>query len=137
MLALNRQPFKKLPGCRESAFAEMDHPALRPLPETRYKFAEWKVATVGIDYHVEFDQHYYSVPYRFARQKVDVRATCATVEQFHRGSRIASHRRSSIRGRHRMVDAHMTPAHQAVLLAFPPDAEMLLYPNGSSINRYL
>ncbi|MBK7462808.1 MAG: transposase [Betaproteobacteria bacterium] len=48
-------------------------------------FAEWKVATVGIDYHVEFDHHYYSVPYRFARQKVDVRATQTTVELFHRG----------------------------------------------------
>lgn len=114
MLALNRRPFKKLPGCRESAFAELDRPALRPLPETRYEFAEWKVATVGIDYHVEFDHHYYSVPYRFARQKVDVRATRTTVELFHRGGRIASHARSSLRGRHTTVDAHMTPAHQAV-----------------------
>jgi transposase len=98
MIALNRRPFKKLPGFRESAFAEMDRPALRPLPETCYEFAEWKVATVGIDYHVEFDHHYYSVPYRFARQKVDVRATQTTVELFHRGSRIASHVRSTLRG---------------------------------------
>ena len=57
MQALNRRPFKKLPGCRESAFAEMDRPALCPLPETRYEFAEWKVVTVGIDYHIEFDHH--------------------------------------------------------------------------------
>ena len=60
MQALNRRPFKKLPGSRESAFAEMDRPALRPLPESRYEFAEWKVATVGIDYHVEIAGHYYS-----------------------------------------------------------------------------
>ena len=88
MLALNRQTFKKLPGSRESAFAEMDRPALRPLPETVTNLPEWKVATVGIDYHVEFDHHYYSVPYRFARQKVDARATQTTVELFHHGSRI-------------------------------------------------
>ena len=114
MLALNRRPFKKLPGCRESAFAELDRPALRPLPTTRYEFAEWKVVTVGIDYHVEIAGHYYSVPYRFARQKVDARFTVTTVELFHRGSRIASHRRNSAKGRHTTADAHMTPAHQAV-----------------------
>ena len=114
MLALNRRPFKKLPGCRESAFAEMDRPVLRALPETRYEFAEWKVVTVGIDYHVEVANHYYSVPFRFARQKVDARFTATTVEVFHRGGRIASHVRSSLKGRHTTVDAHMTPAHQAV-----------------------
>lgn len=114
MVALNRRPFKKLPGCRESAFAELDCPALRPLPATRYEFAEWKVVTVGIDYHVEVAGHYYSVPYRFARQKVDARFTITTVEVFHRGGRIASHVRSPLKGRHTTVDAHMTPAHQAV-----------------------
>ena len=56
MVRLNTRPFKKLPGCRQSAFAEMDRPALRPLPATRYEFAEWKVARVGIDYHVEVDR---------------------------------------------------------------------------------
>ena len=114
MVVLNQRPFKKLPGSRQSAFAELDRPALHPLPATRYEFADWKVATVGIDYHVEFASHYYSVPYRFAREKVDVRATATTVELFHRGQRVASHLRSEARGRHTTVDAHMTPAHLAV-----------------------
>jgi transposase len=114
MIALNQRPFKKLPGSRQSAFAELDRPALRSLPAIRYEFADWKVATVGIDYHVEFVGHYYSVPYRFAREKVDVRATATTVELFHRGQRVASHLRSEARGRHTTVDAHMTPAHLAV-----------------------
>jgi transposase len=114
MIALNHRPFKKLPGCRQSAFAELDAPALRPLPVTRYEFAEWKVLRVGIDYHVELVGHYYSVPYRFAREQVDSRLTATTVELFHRGTRIASHVRSDARGRHTTIDAHMTPAHQAV-----------------------
>jgi transposase len=80
MAALNSRPFKKLPGCRQSAFAELDRPALRPLPVTRYEFAEWKVVRVGIDYHVEVVGHYYSVPYRFAREKVDSRLTATTVD---------------------------------------------------------
>ena len=113
-VTLNQRPFKKLPGSRESAFAELDRPALRPLPATRYEFADWKLATVGIDYHVEFGGHYYSVPYRLAREKVDVRATASTVEVFHRGQRVASHVRSETRGRHTTVDVHMTPAHLAV-----------------------
>lgn len=114
MTRLNGRPFKKLPGCRQSAFAELDAPALRPLPATRYEFAEWKVLRVGIDYHVELAGHYYSVPYRFAREQVDSRLTASTVELFHRGTRIASHVRNDTRGRHSTVDAHMTPAHQAV-----------------------
>jgi len=113
MTALNNRPFKKLPGCRLSAFAELG-PALRPLPARRDEFAEWKVLKVGIDYHVELVGHYYSVPYRFAREKVDFRLTATTVELFHRGTRIASHVRNDARGRHTTVDAHMTPAHQAV-----------------------
>jgi transposase len=114
MTDLNSRAFKKLPGCRQSALNELDRPALRPLPATRYEFAEWKVAKVGIDYHVEVVGHYYSVPYRFAREKTDVRLTASTVELFHRGARIASHVRTDLRGRHTTVDAHMTPAHQAV-----------------------
>jgi len=111
---LNRRPFKKLSGCRHSAFVELDRPALKALPADRYQFAEWKIARVGIDYHVEITGHYYSVPYRFARQEVDVRFTATTVEIFHRGSRIAAHARSLLKGRHTTIDAHMTPAHQQV-----------------------
>jgi transposase len=111
---LNQRPFKKLPGCRYSVFVELDRPALNALPVDRYQFAEWKIARVGIDYHIEIAGHYYSVPYRFARQQVDVRFTALTVEIFHRGSRIAAHARSLLKGRHTTIDAHMTPAHQQV-----------------------
>ncbi len=112
--ALNARPYQKLPGCRQSVFEELDRPAMRALPATRYEFAEWKVATVGIDYHVDVAGHYYSVPHRFARETVDVRLTVSVVELFHRGSRVASHVRSAFKGRHTTVDAHMTAAHQEV-----------------------
>ncbi|MEQ1916478.1 MAG: IS21 family transposase [Gallionella sp.] len=114
LIELNARAFKKLPGCRLSAFLEMDRPALRPLPENRYQYAEWKMARVGIDYHVEVTGHYYSVPYQFARQEVDVRYTETTVEAFHRGKRIAAHARNTQKGRHTTVDEHMTPGHQQV-----------------------
>jgi transposase len=81
---------------------------------TRHEFAEWKVARVGIDYHVELQRHYYSVPYQYARQQVDLRFTVSTVEVFTKGERIASHLRSPLPGRHTTVAAHLAPAHQPV-----------------------
>jgi len=111
---LNQRPFKKLPGSRASAFAEMDQPALRALPLQAYEYAEWKLARVGVDYHVEADGHYYSVPCQHARQQVDVRLTAATVEIFQRGARLASHARCAFKGRHTTIDAHMPPAHRAM-----------------------
>lgn len=63
LVDLNQRPFKKLPGCRRSAFEMLDAPALRPLPAERFEACLWKSAKVNIDYHVEFDGHYYSVPH--------------------------------------------------------------------------
>jgi len=111
---LNQRPFKKLPGSRASAFAEMDQPALRALPSKAYEYAEWKLARVGVDYHVEADGHYYSVPCQHARQQVDVRLTATTIEIFRRGTRLTSHARSAFKGRHTTIDAHMPPAHRAM-----------------------
>ena len=114
LLDLNQRPFKKLPGCRASAFAEMDLPALRALPERPYEYAEWKVARVGVDYHVDIAGHYYSVPCQHARAEVDVRVTRATVEIFQRGQRIASHALCAFKGRHTTIAAHMPAAHREV-----------------------
>ena len=91
---LNTRPFQKLPGSRQSAFEALDKPALKPLPERPYEYAEWKQAKPGIDYHVEVDKRYYSVPHRWVGHKVDVRASASVVEVFHKGQRIAAHPRS-------------------------------------------
>jgi transposase len=108
----NNRPFQKLPGSRRSLFETLDQPALRPLPPQRYEYAEWKKATVNIDYHVEVGRHYYSVPYQLVKQRVDVRVTHTTVECFHNGRRVASHRRSDLAGRHTTVTEHMPRAHR-------------------------
>jgi transposase len=90
---LNARPFQKLEGSRESAFAALDKPALRPLPPVRYELAERKTRRVNIDYHVEYDGRYYSVPYERVHAEVEVRATATVVEIFQAGERLASHRR--------------------------------------------
>jgi len=59
----HQRPFRKREGSRATLFAQLDRPALHPLPATRYEFGEWKKVRVNIDYHVEVERHYYSVPY--------------------------------------------------------------------------
>jgi transposase len=109
---LNRRPCKKLPGSRQSVFESLDRPALRPLPAQPYEYAEWKLVRVNIDYHVEVDGHYYSVPYALIKQQLDVRLSAHVVEIFHKGTRVASHQRSPQKGRHTTVAAHMPQAHR-------------------------
>ena len=110
---LNDRPLKKLPGSRRSLYESLDRPAMRPLPARPYEFAEWKKARVHIDYHVEIDRHYYSVPYQLVKQQLDARFTANTVELFHKGRRVASHRRAYRRGHHTTVAQHMPSGHRA------------------------
>jgi transposase len=109
---LNARPFKKLDGSRQTMFEGIDKPALRPLPATRYEFAIWKPAKVNIDYHLEADHHYYSVPYRLVGEVLDVRLSQSTVEVFRRGKRVASHVRSFVRWHHSTDPAHMPESHR-------------------------
>ena len=109
---LNTRPFKKLEGNRRTLFEQVDRPALKPLPQTPYEYAEWKKARVNIDYHIEVEGHYYSLPYALVKEQVDVRLTTTTIECFHRGERVASHLRSVQKGRHTTQIGHMPLSHQ-------------------------
>lgn len=110
--AYNERPFQKLEGSRRSMFEELERATLKPLPSNAYVFARWKKARVHMDYHVDIDGHYYSVPYRYVREQIDARITEFTVECFFRGKRIASHARSLRRGRHTTIREHMPPNHR-------------------------
>jgi transposase len=112
---LNERRFRKRDATRASLFADIDRPALQPLPAERYVMAEWKTVRANIDYHVEIDQHYYSVPYQLAGQQLEARSTSTTVEVFHGGKRVASHARSFAAYRHTTVSEHMPKSHQAHL----------------------
>jgi transposase len=109
---LNQRPFRKREGSRASLFAQLDRPALKPLPDGRYEFGTWQTTRVNLDYHVEVERHYYSVPYELAHQKVDVRLTAETLEVLHGGVRVASHARSYEAGRATTLTDHMPKAHQ-------------------------
>jgi transposase len=112
LVGLNQRPFRKREGSRATLFAQLDRPALKPLPAARYEFGKWKTARVNIDYHIEVERHYYSVPYALTHQQVDARLTADTVEVLHRGVRVASHVRSYEAGKATTLTEHMPKAHQ-------------------------
>ena len=113
MVQLNdRQNLRRLGVTRRQLLEEVDRPVLNALPGEPYEYSEWRGCRVGIDYHVDIDAHYYSVPYRFARAEVDARLTARGVEIFHKGERIAVHLRSSGNRKHTTVPEHMPSSHR-------------------------
>jgi len=116
---LNDRPMRAYRASRRELFVRLDQPALRPLPDQPFVFAEWKLAKVNIDYHVELDGHYYSVPHALVGERVDLRFTAGTLEVYCRGQRVASHVRSRRRGRHTTEPSHM-PKSQQKHMAWTP-----------------
>ena len=109
---LNKRPFKKLQGCRREMFETLDKPALRELPKTDFEYAEWMKVRVGLDYHVEVEGHFYSVPHTLIRKQVDVRLTAGVVEICYGGKRVASHIRSTQSRGCSTLTEHMPRAHR-------------------------
>jgi len=109
---LNNRVTRHLGASRRALFDALDRPALKALPQDPYTFAAWKECRVALDYHVEVEKHYYSVPHTLLREKVWARLTGRTVEVFHGGKRVAVHVRSSSNRRHTTVREHMPSAHR-------------------------
>ena len=112
LVKLNQRKFRKLDTTREKLFEELERPALKPLPPEPFTFAEWKKARANIDYHVEIERHYYSVPYQLVHQEVEARIAAATVEIFLKGRRIVTHTRSFVPGKHTTLPEHRPKKHQ-------------------------
>jgi len=109
---LNARLLRKRKQSRRQLFEQIDHPAALTLPQEPYEYAEWRRAGVNIDYHVEVDRHYYSVPFSLLREKLDVRLTYSTVEFLLKGERMAAHLRSYQPHRHTTLKEHMPPEHR-------------------------
>lgn len=110
---LNRRALSKVDASRRDLYEQLDKPALKPLPVRPYEVPERKSNVgVNIDYHIEYDGHYYSVPCTLARKRVDVRATATTIEILYQGRRVASHQRSYRRGKHTTTPEHRPKTHR-------------------------
>jgi transposase len=109
---INDRVSRHLGASRRALFEEIERSTLKSLPAEPYVFAEWKQCRVGLDYHVEIEKHYYSVPHQLLREKVWARITARTIEIFHCGKRVAAHVRSSSNRKHTTVREHMPSSHQ-------------------------
>jgi transposase len=109
---LNTRPLRQMQKSRRELFETIDRPSALTLPSRPYEYAEWCKARVNVDYHIEVDSHYYSVPYRLIHERVDVRLTAATIEAFRRGERVAAHVRSYVKGGYTTLKEHMPPEHR-------------------------
>jgi transposase len=112
---LNTRRFKRLNTSRKELFETIEKSSLKPLPLTRYQYAEWKKATVNIDYHIEVDGHFYSVPYQLVRKHVEVRLTSTMLEVLSHGRRIVTHQRSYQKGKFTTLNEHRPKSHQRYL----------------------
>ena len=110
---LNSRVLRKMRKSRRDLFEGEDRPNALPLPLKAYEYAEWRKPVVNIDYHIEIDHHYYSVPYRLLRETLDARVTATMVEVFFKGERVAAHVRSYLRGKPTTLPEHMPPGHRA------------------------
>ena len=111
--ALNGRPMQQLGVSRRDLYEQLDRPALKSLPSQRYQMAEWKPCRVNIDYHVEVDKNYYSVPYQLVGELVEARFTLTIVEVYFKSRRVASHRRLAGRGQVSTESEHMPSSHRA------------------------
>ena len=110
---INAKVMKRIDKSRRQLFESLDRPVLRALPTHSFEYAEWKRATVAPDYHIEAEDHYYSVPWRLLREAVDVRITTTMIEVLHENKRVACHVRSSEKGQATTLDEHRPKGHRA------------------------
>lgn len=110
---LNQRWMRDYQQSRQTRFEQVDKPALKPLPQLPFEFATWKQAKVNLDYHIEVEKHYYSLPYRYVRQTVQVKISQHLVEILQDGQRLAVHERSRVKYRHSTRPEHMPPDHWA------------------------
>lgn len=119
---LNDHPFKKLNGTRRSRFEQGERATLKALPGVEFELCEWKYQVrVGSDYHVELEGCFYSVPFQFTGQRVDLRFTATMVEIFLSNRRVALHARLQETGSSSTLAEHRPIAHERVLEGEPKE----------------
>jgi len=108
---VNTRPFKQLKGSRQQWFESLDKQALAPLPRYAYQYTEIKTVKVNVDYHIQYDNHLYSVPHHLVGEKLELHASDNLVELYFHNRRVASHVRKYHPGM-TTVPGHMPSKHE-------------------------
>ena len=110
---LNDRKIKYLGKSRRELYQELDKPALQILPSQPYVYKEFKLCRVNIDYHIQWEKCFYSVPYQLVKKEVKARCSDYVVEIFHQNKRVAVHNRLYQPGAFSTQEEHMASAHKA------------------------
>jgi hypothetical protein len=116
---LNNRKMRHIGKSRLEMFQALDKPNALPLPAEPFRFFVWHTCKVGIDYCVQVEKHYYSVPFIHVDEQVGVRVYEKTVEVVLRGERIAMHTRSRKPFAHTILPEHMPERHRKHLAWTP------------------
>lgn len=111
---LNARKFQKLEGSRFSRWLEHERSALLPLPSQRYELSEWGKVRAGQDYHINVDDHFYSVPFPLKGLELETRLTEHALDVICKGKVVTTHTRSFIVGGTSTNPAHRPASHKAV-----------------------
>ena len=114
LVELNNREMKHLGKSRKELFENLEKPMLRPLPRQPFNFWEWRKVKVPPDYHVKFDNNYYSVPSRYVQKSVDIRANQHLVEIYFKDKVIAYHKRSYEKNFVLTEAKHMPKRHRVI-----------------------
>ena len=112
LVEVNNKPFKQLKGTRQQWFESLDKPALMPLPKQAYQYTDIKIVKVNVDYHIQYDQHIYSVPHHLVGEKLELHAKDKLIELYFHNQRIVSHVRRYHPGTTTRPE-HMPVRHEA------------------------
>ena len=112
----NSNPFQKREGSRKQIYLEEEKMYMRPLPSTPFEVNEWKKAKVQLNYHIAIDKMYYSVPYEYAGNYVDVKIKNLSITVYYKGNQLCIHERLKGRkGQYSTKESHMPENHQRFL----------------------
>jgi len=93
LVGVNQKPFKQFKGSRQQWFESLDQPALQPLPKQPYQYTDIKTVKVHVDYHIQYDNHLYSVPHHLVGEKLELHAKDYLIELYFQHQRVTSHAR--------------------------------------------
>jgi transposase len=108
----NNKIMKKINKSRTQLFNEIEKAHLLTLPANRFIYKEFKVARVNIDYHVELLKCFYSVPFKYLKEKVELKYSTSLLEIYFKSKLIATHPRLHIINNTSTLKEHMPLNHQ-------------------------
>lgn len=106
---VNTAPLTGKSESRWTSFLAEEKDFLLSLPESPYELAQWGKAKVQPNCHIAYQRKFYSVPFEYLGEEVDVRATQQTVEISYHHQRIASHKRLWGKASYATMEEHMPP----------------------------